>query len=507
MKCSKARQDQSVKAKPKPFFDQARLEAALDAAQVGVWDFDPRTRQVIWNEQHERLLGYEPGRPHRSVEDFYSRLYADDIDRVRYEVELAIREDNVFIQEFRVVWPNGSIHWMQSKGNVIRDCEGNVTRLAGVILDITERKEVDLELQRSRCLLKSIIDNTPAVVFMKDSNGNFILTNKTWKGLHGLSQEPGVLTDYDLHSKEVADTVRANDREVVATGRAIQREETIFIEGRPRTYVVVKFPIFARGKTVPLVCGIATEITEQKKTLCELQRLSLELARSNDELDKFAAITSHDLKEPIRVIITYLQLVIREWDGKIDPKTQQRMDIAMGGARRMATLVDALLKYARAGSRNVQIEKFSCGELVREVLGNLSTAIEESRAEIMAGDLPSLSADRLQIGQVFQNLVSNAIKFRRLDEGVKIQVSCIEKTDEWVFSIRDNGIGIAAQHLSGLFIIFHRLNPRDRYSGEGIGLAACKKIVERHKGNIWVESEFGVGTTFFFTVPKNLTPS
>jgi PAS domain S-box-containing protein len=243
------------------------------------------------------------------------------------------------------------------------------------------------------------------------------------------------------------------------------------------------------------------DITERKQVETRLMGVMADLERSNKDLEQFAYVASHDLQEPLRMVSSYTQLLAQHYEGRLDEKAKKFMDYAVDGAFRMQRLINDLLTYSRVGTRGKPLETTDTHALLGEAIINLAALIEEKRAIITNDDLPTVLADTSQLMQVFQNLISNAIKFQ--GENVPhVHVSVQDKGREWVFSIRDNGIGIERRYADRVFVIFQRLHTRQEYPGTGIGLALCKRIVERHGGRIWFESEPGNGSTFFFTMPK-----
>jgi len=239
----------------------------------------------------------------------------------------------------------------------------------------------------------------------------------------------------------------------------------------------------------------------REKKLREDHRRSLdELARSNRDLEQFAYVASHDLQEPLRMVATYTQLLAERYQGRLDENADKYIHYAVDGALRMQKLVQDLLAFSRVGRQGLDLQSTDSDAVLQLALTNLQAAIQESGAVIEHIQLPVVIADSSQLAQVFQNLIGNAIKFRG-SEPLRIRVSAEAKGKEWVFSVGDNGIGIAAEHADSVFVLFRRLHTRTEYPGNGIGLSICKKIVERHGGRIWVESEPGHGSTFRFTLP------
>ncbi len=240
-----------------------------------------------------------------------------------------------------------------------------------------------------------------------------------------------------------------------------------------------------------------------QRQAASLRQATLELQRSNAELEQFAYVASHDLQEPLRMVTSYLQLLERRYKEKLDQDAGEFIGFAVDGASRMQTLIQDLLTYSRVGTRGVAFEPTDCDEVLGRVLTNLEVAIEESGAEISCEALPNIAVDASQLSQLLQNLIGNAIKFRG-DSPPRIQVGAERRDEDWLFSVRDNGIGIDPRHGERIFQVFQRLHGIGKYQGTGIGLAVCKKIAERHQGQIWVESEEGAGATFYFTIPAHL---
>ncbi len=245
---------------------------------------------------------------------------------------------------------------------------------------------------------------------------------------------------------------------------------------------------------------LTTAHRELAKTTAELGRLNEQLDRSNKELEQFAYVASHDLQEPLRMVSSYTQLLSRRYKGKLDADADEFIAFAVDGANRMQVLINDLLAYSRVGTRGKEFERTDCTAAFQLALANLKVAIDESKAVVTHGPLPTLMADKLQFGQLLQNLIGNAVKYHGA-ESPWVHVSAEHTGNDWVFSVRDNGIGIDPQYADRIFVIFQRLHTREEYPGTGIGLAICKKIVERHGGHTWVESQPGSGATFYFNIP------
>lgn len=261
------------------------------------------------------------------------------------------------------------------------------------------------------------------------------------------------------------------------------------------------------GHLLEAMAAVGTQLgraVERERSLAALTRQAQELARSNADLEQFAYVASHDLQEPLRMVASYTQLLARRYRGRLDADADDFINYAVDGANRMQTLIGDLLTFSRVNTKGEEAAPVACDLVLERALGNLKHAIGESRAVVTRDALPTLRGDPAQMTQLFQNLIGNAVKFRGA-ETPRVHVSARRQGDEWLLSVSDNGIGIEPQFADRIFVIFQRLHRKEQYPGTGIGLAICKRIVERHGGRIWVESEPGRGATFHFTAPAEGT--
>ncbi|MBP86682.1 MAG: hypothetical protein CMJ64_08200 [Planctomycetaceae bacterium] len=368
------------------------------------------------------------------------------------------------------------------------------------------------QLAREQYLLNSLVDNIPDPVFFKDRDGRFIRANNAMARDAGLNDPSELVgkTDADIWVGELPSDTAEDERRILETGEPLinKEEQPIVADGPDRWVLVTKMPLRNEAGATTGIFGVARDITERKQQEQERERHSAALAeakealeRSNADLQQFAYVASHDLQEPLRAVAGYCQLLETKLSDNPDEDVRTFLGHAGDGARRMQSLISSLLDYARVETIGKEFAAVDTREVLNEALSNLQVAIRESAAEVTSDRMPTVLGDRDQLARLFQNLVGNAIKFRG-DEAPRIEVVAKEDADHWRFSVRDNGIGLEPQYAERIFVIFQRLHTRSQYPGTGLGLAITKRIVERHGGQISVESKPGEGSTFFFTLPR-----
>lgn len=369
--------------------------------------------------------------------------------------------------------------------------------------EINERKQAEIALRDSDERFRAFMNNSAVAAFMKSAQGRFIYVNDTLCRRFNVNPEDWLgKTNFEVMAPEVAAAVTENDRQVLASDQVRQLLEVVPTpDGQSRYWLVNKFPLRDAGGQKYLG-GIAVDVTEQKRAEAELQLLTEELKRSNAELEQFAYIASHDLQEPLRVVVSFLQLLEKRYGEQLVGDGKEFLDYAVDGSRRMQRLINDLLDYSRVGTRSKRFAPVNIELALKNALLNLNVAIEESAAEVTFDALPTVPGDASQLTRLFQNLIANALKFHDVTPP-RVHITANEREGEWLFSVRDNGIGIAPEHRDRIFAVFQRLHTRAEYPGTGIGLAICRKTVELHGGHIWVASQAGEGSTFFFSLPKS----
>lgn len=504
------------------------LSGAVEAAANGIAVTD-REGKILWiNAAFTRLTGYSQteavGRNPRVLKsgrhppEFYQQMWATILRGEVWRGEVVnMRKDGGFYAEEMTITP-------------VRAAGGEVTHFIAVKQDVTDRKEAQEKLRRFNVELEQRVVEQTAALRAAAAYARSLI-EASLDPLVTISAE-GKITDVNRASAEVTGRARGEligtDFSEYFTEPAKAREgyQRVFSEGFVRDYpLAIRH---AAGRTIDVLYNAtvyrdeagevqgafaaARDITERKKVEAELARhrehledlvkeRTAELARSNEELERFAYVASHDLQEPLRAVSGYLSLIETRLRDKLDEKSRHHIAGAIEGAARMETLIRDLLSLSRVGTQGKAFEPANLTAVLRQTLGDLRPAIQEAGASVTFGPLPTLAVDASQVAQLFRNLIGNAIKFRG-DRPPEIHVSAEPQAAQWLFAVRDNGMGIESQHQQRIFVMFQRLHTRKQYPGTGIGLAICKKIVERHGGAIWVNSEPGQGSTFHFTLPS-----
>lgn len=464
------------------------------------------------NKSFCRMVGYSPeelkSTPWKEI------THPDDIRESEEIVASLVRGDRTEARfEKRYLRKDGMVVWTDVSTTLHRDPGGTPVFFITSVSDISHRKLSEIALRESEENIRFQQERL-SLALKAGQSGTFdwdIEHNvNTWSreieelygvpaGHFGKTFEAWELLVYpeDLESARDIAAKALKTGELDGEWR-IQRKS----DGQIRSLAARGKVLFDdRGKPVRMM-GINWDITDKKRSEEVLKRTLLDLQRSNKELEQFAYVASHDLQEPLRMVSSFVQLLEQRYKDRLDQDAHEFIEFAVDGASRMQKLINDLLTFSRVGTRGRDFTTVNCEQVFSDILENLRQTIDDSKAVITHDPLPVILADETQILQLFQNLVGNALKFHREGQHPIIHVSASEQDGEYLFSVRDHGIGIETEFFNRIFIIFQRLHQKDKYQGTGIGLALCKKIIERHSGRIWVDSTPGRGSTFYFAIPK-----
>lgn len=495
-----------------------RYNLVAKATNDSIWDWDILTGTVTrTGEGFTRMFGYTIEEAAADPEFWRKKVHPEDISRVLNLLQVVFDEPKTFYweDEYRVRNAMGKYAYVYDKGYILRDKTGKAVRMIGATQDITQQKEQVIEIRRIQQNLNSLINNTKDMIWSVDTGLKIIAANKAYSdAIQTHTGEPVMEGDnalIDIPGTELSKRWEALYR------RALKGDH-FSVEDRfqhPVTgkglYAVVSFsPIINREGVIIGVACFAKDITDLKKAATDAEEMNNvlakkaeELATSNAELEQFAYVASHDLQEPLRMVTSFLTQLQKKYGDIIDDKGKQYIHFAVDGAKRMRQIILDLLEFSRVGKSEDNKENVDLNDLLYEIKLLFGRQIEEKNASVLYEALPVVHSYKAALRQVFQNLVSNALKYSSKHVGPVIIVSAIDVETFWQFVVADNGIGINEEYFNKIFIIFQRLHNKDEYSGTGMGLAIAKKIVENMGGKIWVESVEGEGSRFYFTIPKN----
>ena len=489
-------------------------------AKVGGWEIDLKANTLYWSETTYKIHEIEPDFV-PNLETAINFYTPEAVPVISGCIERAMKNGESFDEELELITAKKNRIWVRAVGKAYRE-KGKIVKIGGMFQDINERKLAEIEsLRKSEQLqslsneLENIIDSIPGLVFYKDTKNRYIRVNKYICDAHKMSKKQlEGLSLNDLYPRGQAQAYYEDDLQVI---RSRQSKINIDEPWGDRWVSTSKIPYLNETGEVIGVIGVSMDVTERKlaeeelkkhrdhleelvnERTMELDNAIIGLKRSNQELEQFAYVASHDLQEPLRMVSSYTQLLERRYKDQLDQDARDFIFFAVDGANRMQHLINDLLDYSRVTTRGKPFAKLDLSTVLGHAIANLQKKVQETGALIVNDDLPFVYGDEVQLVRVFQNLLDNAMKFRGTDPP-RINVSAKTLDEKIQISITDNGIGIDKIYSDRVFTIFQRLHTKIEYPGTGIGLAICKRTIERHGGKIWFESEPGKGTTFSFTL-------
>lgn len=514
-------QTETARAELQTYTD--RLTLALDAAKMGSWDWDLSTNEISRTPYYEMILGYEPGHPMCTYEEWVSRVHPEDLPAVQTAIQTALETHQDYDFEYRLLLPNGEIRWVDAFGRGEYTIEGQPTRMVGVLQDITQRKQAEEALRQSeetarRQLLEieAIYESAPIGLCVLDTEFRFIRINEFLAEINGLPASGHLGRTVREVLPELGEIQEGFFQKVVQLGVPVLNQEVHgTIPTRPeieRDWLANYYPIKSLEGEVIGINVTVQEITDRKLAEQALQERAKELADlntilaqtmtllqdRNQELDQFAYVVSHDLKAPLRAIAN-LSVWLEEDLVDLPEENQHQLQLLRRRVYRMEALINGLLEYSRVGRTESEIAFVDVADLLSEVVDSLSPP--DSVRITIAPDMPTLNTKRLLLSQIFSNLISNAIKHRDRPDG-SVQILVQDQGADYEFAVIDDGPGIDPRYHEKIFTIFQTLQARDEQENTGVGLSIVKKILEKEGGSIRVESQVGQGTTFRFNWPK-----
>lgn len=493
---------------------EERYEVAVKGSSVGLWDWNVLTNELYWSPRFMEILGLDETNFVPEMSSFSDLLHPYDYEHIMTALENHVKTGSEYNVEYRLKHEDGHYVWIHARGQALWNDKGEPTRMAGSVADITGRKLSEQALVESEERFRIAVTGSSVGVWDYD-----IVNDKLyWSPLHlemlGIKDE-----DFIPHASQFFDSIHPDDIEHVkeAYNNHLQYGQEYNVEYRQQRHDGHYIWLHSRGQALwddhgraIRMAGSTADISIRKlheevltETKKALSKTVDQLTRSNDELSRFAYVASHDLQEPIRMISNFTELLKRNYTDQLDETGQQYLGICNDSAKRMQALVADLLDYARTDSEADTYSLVDMNEALELTLTYLNESIKESKAVINASALPKVYFNPPRLTRLLQNLIGNAVKYRRDDIAPLIAIRHEERKEDWLISIQDNGIGMKQEYLHKIFEPFKRLHHKDQYGGTGIGLAICEKIVKQRGGELCVESEPGQGSTFWFTIPKH----
>lgn len=471
---------------------EERFALMVEASESGLWErMDLGDGSEWWSARMYELLGYTPATIEAHADSFASLLHPDDREYTLRAIDAQVRGLRRLSVECRLLTRGGAYRWFQLRGAVVLNPDGTPQRLAGSLTDVHDRHLAATELDR-------FINLSVDLVCIVDVDGHFARVSPSFVETLGYSES-------ELLGVPFADFVHPDDLETSTTefGAVVGSGSTGRFHNRFRhengKWVWLSWT--ARADSTGRVYAIARDVTDERRARDELAQHAAELELTNEELEQFAYVASHDLQEPLRTIASYAGLLESRYADDLDSDGRDFLAFMREAADRMRALIRALLDYSRLGRQSISPDSVDLTSVAKRVVDDLNASIEAAGAKVRVAPLPSVHCDGLLISLVFQNLIANAIKFRG-DEPPVVNVSAERTPTGWRVDVQDNGIGVAAVHRERVFEVFKRLHPRTRYDGTGIGLAVCKRVLQQHGGTIWCAEATEGGSVFSFVLPN-----
>lgn len=492
---------------------QQLLQHAETIALMGSWEWDIPSDTITWSDGLYRFMGFQPGEVQPSKELGFSFVHPQDVPMAEQMLINSFETGDPFNCEIRLIRKDTDLKYIFCQGIVIRNELGRNEKFICIFKDVTKKKLLEDSIKKQDQRFKALVENSSDII---------IQVNKDRKITYA---SPAITTLMQFTTDEVI----GNRLAILAYHEDFQwllKEYEIILQN-PGVPYILQYRVNKKDGTFLWVEGTITnllhipgvssvvlnqrDISQRKEAERLLEELNntleskaTNLTSSNAELERFAYIASHDLQEPLRMVTSFLQLLKKKYEAQLDEKAQQYIYYAVDGAERMKQLIDDLLKYSRAVNERHSFTIVNMNDIVNKVLLIFKSKLEESGGKVIVGILPEILAEKTQMMQLIQNLVGNAIKYRR-ETPPLILINCIENDTEWIFSIEDNGMGIPAKFSEEVFNIFQRLHGKNEYEGTGIGLAVCKKITEVHGGRIWMVPAEKLGSIFSFSILKQIS--
>lgn len=494
-----------------------KLQLSVEAGQIAIWIWDMKTNELEWNDQAYEVFGvtkdFEP-----TFEKFSAMIHPDDLEHVVEATQKAIETDERFDIQFRFITGDGSEIILSGRGDIVRDEDGNPVQMIGINMDITDRNEMVENLKRQESQLRSFVEQAPAAVAMFDKNMKYITVSNKWYEHNKIEGEKIIgKSHYDVlpEVKKREDWLAIHKR--VLAGEELSKGKDQFTRtDNSEVWISWKaIPWYnAEGEIGGMILYVSditkeVEYTEELENEIEartqqIRKQAENLEQVNKELESFSYSISHDLRAPLRSINGFSDIIMEDHSEQLDEEGKRLMGIVKESAVTMGQLIDDILEFSRLGKKKIQKSEIDMNKLFESVCEVEASTYSDKQIDVKIDDLPNALGDVALIKQVVVNLVSNAFKYSSKKDEININIGCDKNEEnEITYLIKDNGTGFRMEYHDKLFGVFHRLHSKNEFEGTGVGLAIVKRIINKHGGKIWAESEEGKGSTFFFSMPNS----
>ncbi|HSF52977.1 MAG TPA: PAS domain-containing protein, partial [Algoriphagus sp.] len=486
-----------------------RFELATKATSDVIWDWNLETNEKYRSSQFSSLFGYSENEIKENKQFRADLIHPEDRERVLSKLQETLSGNSRHWEvEFRGRKSDHTYAYVSEKGFIIRNNQGKAIRMIGATQNITRQKMDELSLKQANERFELATRATSDVIWDWDLQSQEVYRSDQFATMFGYEDKEKVRNSNFwrsiIHSEDLPGVEMELFETLTGTDQYWQKEFRVKRADGTYAFIIDKGYIMrdSEGKAYRMI-GSIQDISLRKENEIKLLEANQSLSNANEELKVFAALASHDMREPLRMISSFMSLLEKKYGANLDEKAHQYISFAMDGAKRLTLLINDLLEYSKVGFDQKSIEKIDTKELIEEVLELKAALIRENGASLILEDLPDIEGVKIPLKILFQNLIGNALKYKKPNSNPQIRISGRELKDFWEFSIEDNGIGIEPDYLEIIFGILKRLHPKEKYPGTGMGLATCRKIITQHGGKIWAESQPGIGSKFFFTITKH----
>lgn len=485
-----------------------KLALSVEVGRIAIWILDIETGKVEWNEQAESVFGVPKKDLARNLHELYNGVHPEDFFHVKHEIQKSINYGRRLDVDFKIKHPSGQVKHLSARGNTILDKNGNIDKMIGITLDVTERARMLENLKAQEAQLRSFVTQAPVAVAMLDTEMKYITVSDKWLADYKISKKIVIgKSHYDIFPESVTSSKWRSLHQRVLSGEKLyeNKERIQNIDGSYRWVSWNLIPWYNEpgeiGGIIMFTADVSSEVEYSKKLEKEVKERTKELESVNKELEAFSYSISHDLRAPLRSINGFTDILIEEYSNSMDDEGKRLIGIVKDSALMMGKLIDDILGFSKLGKKSIQVSDIDMNILVESVCEEEKHRSINKNVVFSISDLPKAKGDLVLIKQVVVNILSNALKYSSKQEVIKIDIDFKIENNKVIYIFKDNGAGFSMDYHDKMFGVFQRLHTQSEFEGTGVGLAIVKRIINKHSGEVWAESEIGKGATFFISLP------